>query len=125
MSLENYLENKTISSIQKEIQNALSNVSTEQRNILLVKLKYYRFVDEIYQLHTGKHTRWLYKEDYSIKVGGIVTNIKFLDNGTHVLLYNTNQKRFVQLKFDDVLFFQKLSLEEEIILYAQSNLVIN
>ena len=121
----NYLANKTTVSIKKEIHDSLSNLTIEQRNQLLIKLKYYRFVDQIYQLHTGKHTRWLYKNDHSLKVGGIVTSIKFLDNGTHVLLYNTNQKRFVQLKFDDVLLFQKLSMEEELLLYAQSNILIN
>ena len=100
MSLNNYLENKTILSIKNDINNVLinMNINIEQRNELLNKLKYYRFVDKIYELHTGKHTRWLCKDNYHLKVGGILTNIKFLDNGTHILLYNKNQKRFVQIK---------------------------
>ena len=100
MSLNNYLENKTILSIKNDINNVLinMNINIEQRNELLNKLKYYRFVDKIYELHTGKHTRWLCKDNYHLKVGGILTNIKFLDNGAHILLYNKNQKRFVQIK---------------------------
>ena len=56
----------------------------------------------------------MYKKNNILKIGGIVTNIKFLDNGTHILIYNTNQKKFIQIKFDDVLLFQKLTFEEEI-----------
>ena len=122
MTYGNYLENKTMDSIQNEIHQILS--SFDECNHLCNKLKLYRFVDEIYQLHTGKYTRWMYKKDNILKNGGIVTNIKFLDNGTHILIYNTNQKKFVQIKFDDVLLFQKLTFEEEIILYAQNNMSI-
>ena len=122
MTYENYLENKTLSSIQNEIYQILSHL--DECNNLCNKLKLYRFVDEIYQLHTGKYTRWMYKKNNILKIGGIVTNIKFLDNGTHILIYNTNQKKFVQIKFDDVLLFQKLTFEEEIILYAQNNMSI-
>ena len=66
MSLNNYLENKTILSIKNDINNVLinMNINIEQRNELLNKLKYYRFVDKIYELHTGKHTRWLCKDNY-------------------------------------------------------------
>ena len=123
MISDNYLENKTFSSLKNEIKNVLSFITIQSiHDDLVIKLKHYRFVDEIYQLHTGKHTRWLYKTDHFLKVGGIVTAIKFLDNGTHILLYNSNQKRFVQIKFDNVFLFQKLTMEEEIILYAQNNI---
>ena len=44
---------------------------------------------------------------------------RYTYTGTHILIYNTNQKKFVQIKFDDVLLFQKLTFEEEILLYAQ------
>ena len=39
------------------------------RNKLCNKSKLYRFVDEIYQLHTGKYTRWYenYENRYSKK----------------------------------------------------------
>ena len=117
MTSENYLENKTFHSISNEIYQILAPL--DDRIALCNKLKLYRFVDEIYQLHTGKYTRWMFKKDNILKIGGIVTNVKFLDNGTHILIYNTNQKKFVQIKFDDVLLFQKLTFEEEVLLYAQ------
>jgi ABC-type molybdate transport system ATPase subunit len=49
--------------------------------------------------------------------GGIVTDIKFMNNETHILCMNS-QRRFIQYKFDECLTFQKLSVEEQLILMA-------
>ena len=46
--------------------------------------------------------------------GGIVVDVKFLDNGTHILC--KNGPRFIQYKFDDCLTFQKLSADEQMVL---------
>jgi hypothetical protein len=53
--------------------------------------------------------------------GGIVVDIKFLDNGVHVLCLN-NQRRLIQYKFDGSITFQKLSVDEQLILMAYENL---
>jgi len=46
--------------------------------------------------------------------GGIVVDVKFLDNGTHILC--KNGPRFIQYKFDDCITFQKLSADEQMVL---------
>ena len=51
MTYENYLENKTFSSMHNEVYQILSHL--DECNNLCNKLKSYRFVDEIYQLHTS------------------------------------------------------------------------
>jgi hypothetical protein len=87
--------------------------------VLMKKLHEYRFVDEIYELHRGKHVRWIRKSDIShgLKLGGIVVDIKFLDNGTQILVRNRySGNKMIQYKFDDVLTFQKLSYDEQLIL---------
>jgi len=122
-SLENttndYLENKTLESIQKDVYIALTEtrLSKSQIKPLCEKLADYRYVDEIRNLHKGKNVRWLRHGNIQLTNGGIVVDIKFLDNGTHVLTKN-NMNRFIQYKFDDCLTFQKLSTEEQLILMA-------
>jgi hypothetical protein len=118
---KSYLENKTMASILKEKEEVLMSLSidNEMNNVLMKKLHEYRFVDEIYELHRGKHVRWIRKSDISqgLKLGGIVVDIKFLDNGTQILVRNRySGNKMMQYKFDDVLTFQKLSCDEQIIL---------
>ena len=134
-SIENeknaFLENKTIDDISNEVYSSLeihfsSNLSNPEIILLCNKLAGYRYVDEIYQLERGRYIRWIRKprsESDTIKVtnGAILMDIKFLDNGVHILC-KTNQQRFIQVKFDECLFFQKLSMDEELILLAYQHL---
>jgi len=125
-SLENknndYLENKTLTDINNDKYNALSQINLSNENVqqYCEKLAEFRLVDEVYELHKGKYIRWINIEDdanFKLQSGGFVFDIKFLDNGTHVLCMN-NSRRFVQYKFDKCLTFQKLSMEEQLILMA-------
>jgi hypothetical protein len=125
-SLENknndYLENKTLTDINNDKYAALSQINLSNENVqqYCEKLAEFRLVDEVYELHKGKYVRWINIEDdanFKLQSGGFVFDIKFLDNGIHVLCMN-NSRRFVQYKFDKCLTFQKLSMEEQLILMA-------
>ena len=126
-SIENtkndYLDNKTTSDITSEIQDKLNEIglSVDEKEIIIVKLKEYRFVDEIHELHKGKMVRWIRNGTNRLTNGGIVTDIKFLDNGVHVLCMNS-QRRFIQYKYDDCYTFQKMNIEEQLILMAYEEL---
>jgi hypothetical protein len=101
------------------------------------KLIGYRFVDEIYKLHKGKHVRWVRfspNDNHHINAinitttpylsltnGGIVVDIKFLDDGVHILCKN-NMNRFIQYRFDDCLTYQKLSYEEQLVLMVNEQI---
>jgi hypothetical protein len=121
-----YLESKTMQSITDEIYE---NVSTQIQTLKTVqdvckKLVGYRYVDEINELHKGKHVRWIRNNGETLTNGGIVVDIKFLDNGIHVMCKNS-MNRFIQYKFDDCNTFQKLTTDEQFILmayeYTQNN----
>lgn len=121
-----YLETKTMQSITDEIYEMVSN-NIETTNIvedICKKLIGYRYVDEINELHKGKHVRWIRNNSETLTTGGIVVDIKFLDNGTQVLCKNS-MNRFIQYKFDDCITFQKLTPDEQLILmayeYTQNN----
>ena len=118
-----YLENKTTVSITDEIYEMVSGHinQIDKRKEICKKLIGYRYVDEINELHKGKHIRWIRNGTAQLTNGGIVVDIKFLDNGTHVMCKN-GMNRFVQYKYDDCITFQKLSSEEQLIMMAYEHI---
>jgi predicted nucleotidyltransferase len=110
-----YLENKTASIIQKEISDVCIRENIPQN--IVDKLTEYRYVDKICDLIRGKYVRWIRLSTkgslptVTLTKGGLVADIKFLENGIYVLIKNAHN-RFIQYKFDDCITFQKLSVEE-------------
>jgi hypothetical protein len=107
-----YLYAKTAISIQKEISDVCIRENIPQN--ILDKLTEYRYVDKICDLIRGKHVRWVRlstSTTNSLTKGGIVADIKFLENGIYILIKNA-RNQFMQYKFDDCITFQKLSTEE-------------
>jgi hypothetical protein len=122
-SIENdkndYLENKSMKIITNEIYEKLNEMNISHKTLFeyCQKLVGYRLVDDVHELHKGKHIRWIRDKSQTLTNGGIVMDIKFLDNGTHVLCMS-NGNRFIQFKFDDCTIFQKMTLEEQLIMMA-------
>jgi len=123
-----YLENKTLKSISNEIFESLVEIGCSSKTIknYCEKLIGYRLVNKIYELHKGKLVKTIKivdektpetKPEPKIRMHGTVSNIKFLDNGTHVVCMVFPQ-RYSQYKFDNHLTFQKLSDDEQLILMA-------
>lgn len=120
-----YLSNSSLKNVAEDIVIAFQdlNLSTSQISELCEKLIEYRLVDQIHMLHKGKHIRWLRIPTQetvhtinksSLTNGGIVVDIKFLDNGIYILC--KNGFRFIQIRFDDCLIFQKMSTDELLVL---------
>jgi len=126
-SIENerndYLDNKTMNTVTADIFDKIKelNIGAEKTQDLCNKLIGYRYVDEIHELQKGKHVRWIRESTDKLTNGGIVVDIKFYDNGTHIRVMNS-QHRFIQYKFDECFTFQKLSVEEQLILMAYEQL---
>jgi len=116
-----YLENRTLNDIHKAVFENIQDLSLskEATKFLCDKLIGYRYVDEIHELFKGRHIRWIRHSDERCKLttGGIVVDIKFLEEGIHILCKN-NRNHFIQYKFDECLTFQKLSTEEQLLLMA-------
>jgi len=114
-----YLEDKTLKGITDEIhdiiQSAIEDIELQEK--ICLKLLDYRLVDELHELHKGKHVRWIRRDTNKLTNGGIVVDIKFLDTGTQVLCKNS-MNRFIQYKYDECITFQKLSPTEQLILMA-------
>jgi len=114
-----YLENKTLDGITDEIYEGVCEICDEKeiQEKICLKLIGYRMIDELHELHKGKHVRWIRRGTNKLTNGGIVVDIKFLDTGTHVLCMNS-MNRFIQYKYDECVTFQKMSSTEMLILMA-------
>lgn len=115
-----YINEKTMNDILTIVYNSLKEIpiSEKRRNEIYGKLAGYRVIENIYELHKGKHIRWIrYNNPEKITNGAIVAEIKFYDNGTHVLC-KTIQNRIFQIKYDECLIFQKLTTGEQLVLMA-------
>jgi hypothetical protein len=112
----------SLSIIRSEIIGILSqlNMTGTDIELWIKKLKGYRYIDQINHLEKGKYVRWM--RNVSTKIfkltnGSYITDIKFTDNGTQIL--TINKGRFIQYKFDDCITFQKMSEEEQMILFLR------
>jgi len=116
------LTTKIIKERKEEIINELP-VYKNEKNEIKKKLKEYRYIDEIQELHIGAFIRWIkFKSDNEISItnGALLTDVLFEDNIQ--LLLKNNMNRFFRVNFNDNLIFQKLTDQEKIILFAIDNI---
>lgn len=115
---DHYLENCTTDSILTEIFNVIQENDIPNCEKIIEKLKNYRYVDEINQIFKGKNIKYINKNTKKFNNGGLVLDVKFLNNGTHILCKGYHHIN--QIKFDDVIIFQMLSTEEQLLLLTNS-----
>jgi hypothetical protein len=114
--------------------NVLARIGLEDDELesMLLKLSDYRYVEELQDIHHGAFVRYIPLTNHSnksngngkgrnkdneitLKPGGFICDIKILGSGVQLLCRNHFRKMF-QLRLDEVLLFQKLTKQEEIIL---------
>jgi len=114
--------------------NVLARIGLEDDELesMLLKLSDYRYVEELQDIHHGAFVRYIPLTNHSnkgtgngkghnkdneitLKPGGFICDIKILGSGVQLLCRNHFRKIF-QLRLDEVLLFQKLTKQEEIIL---------
>lgn len=81
------------------------------------KLQDYRYVLDLADIRYGSYIRWIplkNPERVYLTTGGIVLDIKILDC-IHIVCKN-NRNQLFQIKFDEVLIFQKISDQEQLVL---------
>jgi hypothetical protein len=85
-----------------------------------LKLKDYRFVDDLTDIQYGRYIRWISlknPEKICLTNGGVIIDIKIQEDGIHLLCRNFKNNRF-QIKIDECFIFQKLTDQEKTILAA-------
>ncbi len=82
------------------------------------KLKDYRYCTDLKDLQEGFFIRWIplaNPEKLKLTKGGIVCEVKLVQGQLYILCKNF-LNIFFQIKFDEVIIFQKMSNQEKIIL---------
>lgn len=110
--------------------NVLTRLGLEDDELesMLLKLSDYRYVEELQDIHHGAFVRYIslmnktnkgknegQDNEITLKPGGFICDIKILGTGVQLLCRNHFRKMF-QLRLDEVLLFQKLTKQEEVIL---------
>ena len=118
--------------------NVLMRVGLEDDELesMLLKLSDYRYVEELQDIHHGAFIRYIPLVDTSknkskkrndrhvdekqdnevtLKPGGFICDVKILSSGVQLLCRSHFRKMF-QLRLDEVILFQKLTKQEEVIL---------
>lgn len=111
------LNSKMIKEDKNEIINELSLAKKEKQN-LIMKLSDYIYIDDLDNIKNGSYIRWINlknPENIKLTMGGLICEIKYLDNGCHILCKNRYNK-IMQIKMEENLIFQKLNYQEKVIL---------
>jgi hypothetical protein len=119
------VQGKTIDDIHTEVFEALSELqgmTQPHLEDLCRKLAGYRYVEKLCDLQTGKGVRWVRKDSLKMTQGGMLVRVEFDDEKVKILC--RNHRYFFKYAFDDCLSFQKLTLEEQLILLYQKNIDI-
>jgi hypothetical protein len=108
--------------IAKDKNDILQQLNLPRNDLVILnkKLKLYRVINEINDLRFGSYVRWIsLKNPESIKLtnGGIVCDIIAINKDIHIKCKNKMNVMF-QIKLSEIILFQKLSEQEEIILKA-------
>jgi len=117
------LTSKKMNSMKMEILREL-DFSTNSLYDYMSKLKNYRYVDEMNELDIGRFIRWINISDPTniyLNNGATICDIKIDDYGIFIVVKTFSNKHF-QIKMDECLIFQKLSIQEEVILNALDHL---
>lgn len=120
-----YLEGKTLQDIQEEKIAVLEGLDlpTQTLTNILEKLTEYRYIKNIFELHKGKHIRWIKLGTTvpSLDRGAILSDIKFTDSGTNLQCLRYDYRVFV-IKMDDRILFQKMNTEELLLLAVNEHI---
>jgi hypothetical protein len=112
-----YIDGKTVADLSKEIFESVNtlDISEENKRDICQRLIGYRWVDRLCDLRSGRLVRWIKKG--RLTNGGLLMNVKIENTGV-ILLCKNNVGRFFSIKWDDSVVFQKLTMEEQLVLMA-------
>ena len=91
---------------------------------LHIKLKDYRYVDEIKDINYGCFLRWINLKDIeNIKLtkGGYLCDIQINDSGVGLVFKNLFNKHFY-VNINEIILFQKLTNQEKVLLSVMDHL---
>lgn len=117
-----YLEGKTVEIIYNRIKTVIINSCFFQNtDSIIEKLIGYRYIERVCELRLGVYCRWINKTSKKLEAGGIIISTKICDEGIQVIC-KTAFGRHVSFRFNESIVFQKLTVEEQLILLAYEHI---
>ena len=118
--------NLTTNKILEMNLNILEELHLDKETIIiyLKKLNGYRYIDEIKELKYGAYIKWIPITDPTylpLNNTSIICDIRISDDNILITCKNFMHKHFT-FKMDEALIFQKLSSQEQVIIYALDHL---
>lgn len=118
----NGIENLTSRKIKAIKNNYLQQLQLPREKIkdFHVKLKDYRFVDDLTNIQYGRYIRWINlknPDNITLTTGGVIIDIQIETYGIYLLCKNFRGGR-IQVKIDECFIFQKLTDQEKTIISA-------
>ena len=117
------LSNSKIKKYKNDVLQRIQ-IKGEKLKEMHKKLKDYRYIMSLNDLQYGYYIRWIplkNPEKIYLTNGGIIVDIEILKNGIHIRIKN-NRNRIFQIKFDECIIFQKLTMQEKVILSVLDHL---
>ena len=117
---ESELSDTSYGEIRSEINDILQKIGYPDVKKTIKTLKEYRFSPNISDLRIGRYIRFIPLEGKNImklQNGGIIINIKKGDNDILITCKNQRNRLFT-VSFSKAIIFQKLTMDETIILDA-------
>jgi hypothetical protein len=124
------LLNFTTKKIKEMNRNILKTLPLEKEELrdFLIKLKDYRYVDEMTDLKYGTYIRWIPIDieecgQFYLTRGAVFCEMKITDDGVFCVCKNFGyHSTYFQIAMDKNLLFQKLTTQEKILLSALDHL---
>jgi hypothetical protein len=118
----NGMENLTSRKIKAIKNDYLQQLQLPREKIkdFHVKLKDYRFVDDLTNIQYGRYIRWINlknPDNITLTTGGVIIDIQIETYGIYLLCKNFRGGR-IQVKIDECFIFQKLTDQEKTIISA-------
>ena len=104
--------------ISKDIYDSIKELDGMNNELLekyYLRLSGYRHIDRVCDLRKGRNIRWIRRSNLNLTNGGILVNIRILDN---VQIVCKNSGKFMSYNYDDCISFQQLTMEEKVILMS-------
>ena len=110
-----YIGDHSLKTISEEIVQVLKseNISIENLYKYCNSLLHYRFIDEVYHIHKGKHIRWI--RNKKLTNGGIIVDIQNGKEDLQIICKNRMNRMF-SLNLQSCLIFQKMNAQEKILI---------
>jgi len=115
-----YLEKKSFKTIAEDIINELRSLSIceDEIPVLCNKLNEYFIIKNIHEFRKSHFIRYIKKGETKLYNGGILVNVYKSDKDITYVKLLIFGNRFITIRLEEYVFFQKLTPDEKIILLS-------